>query len=373
MNENINGNDFNFNNDTNVEIKAMGQLAEGFTVIPNNIMNDMPDIKAEGFMVFAKILQYVNSKTNKISVAGLSKLTGLTKGRVSKGLNNLISLGYIKRYVKYNGNIKNGYVYEIYGERQPIDEELRETVGNTRRIENWDTETQYTENTYNKKENRKKEKEKKENKDVVDVDVRGNFELDLEGKKANEKLVKENMIIELYKTYKIQSRVMPQMRKLLLTYSDKMDLELYEEIFMLASEDHVKSKYKYIQDLLVKFDTKGIYTLEAYKLNCEEFKSSKKVNISQSNSKSNEWAKNGSKRKPFKTRFHGVCNTLENMGEDEVEETLAISQYKKFNNTQAINKVYRKAIEKGLNSLSTEEVRQSIINYAIFENLEIPK
>ena len=38
---NSNEKKYTFNNNTNVEIKAMGDLLNGFTVIPNQIMNDM--------------------------------------------------------------------------------------------------------------------------------------------------------------------------------------------------------------------------------------------------------------------------------------------------------------------------------------------
>lgn len=366
-----------FNNETYFDFDE--EFDDPWTRVPNSILDDYT-LSAKAVGIYTKIVRFQKSKKHKIYISSLTTQLKDGKSSVSSGINELIKAGYITRVQIRNEKgqmVGCKYVVHIVSKK---DENYESSNGET--IENTPSEPKpvfltpgnpVSEKTSHKKKIDLKENKIKENKDVVDVDEKVNFELYLKEKETNEKLVKENMIIELYKTYKIQSKVMPQMKKLLLTYSDKIDLELYEEIFMLASEDHVKSKYKYIQDLLVKFDTKGIYTLEAYKLNCEEFKSSKKVNISQSNSKSNEGAKNGSKHKPFKTRFHGVCNTLENMGEDEVEETLAISQYKKFNNTQAINKVYRKAIEHGLNSLSTEEVRQSIINYAIFENLEIPK
>ena len=97
---NSNEKKYTFNNNTNVEIKAMEDLVNGFTVIPNSIMNNMKNIGPEGFIVFAKILQYLNSEKNKVSVLGLAKLTGLSKGKVSKGLKNLINLGYINRVEK---------------------------------------------------------------------------------------------------------------------------------------------------------------------------------------------------------------------------------------------------------------------------------
>ena len=298
-----------FDNKTNVEFKAMGNLANGYTVIPNNVMNDMKNMTPDGFCVFGKILQYINSDKNKISVLGLSTLTGLTKGRVSKALNKLIELGYIKRIPKMNGNIINGYVYEIYVERQVNTESLRETVGKSRLDENKDAEMEDIENTDYKKEKEKKEKEKKEKKVVVDGDD------------------KEKLLIDLYKSYKIQPRVMPQMKKLLLTYKDKIELELYEEIFMLASEDSVKSKYKYIKELLETFDKKSIYTLEAYNLDCKSYKEAKNVNTKATTNKS---FKNENNEPKVKTRFHNVKQTFSEYTPEELKEIIKESQKRKF-------------------------------------------
>lgn len=362
--------DFNFDKKTNVEIKAMGKLAEGFTVIPNNIMNDIPNITADGFTIFAKILQYMNSDKNKISVVGLSKLTGLSKGRVSKGLNKLIELGYVKRYKKMNGNIINGFIYEIYGERQIQDEELREHVGNSRCPKKQDTETEYTENTDNKKEKEKKEKEKKEKKVVV-VDSQEKQKAKFKSIEVDEKLVKGNMILEIYKTYKLQARVMPQMKKLLLTYADKMDLGLYEEIFMLASEDNVKSKYKYIKELLEKFDSKGIYTLESYKMDCKKFKEEKQVNTSKDKSKVFKGKKNDLQAQKIVTRFHNINQRIDNYSQEELEETVLVSQSIKFGDDN-LRTLYTRAIKNGLNSLHTEQGKIAVVKYAEKRNLEVP-
>ena len=377
--------DFNFDEKTNVEIKAMGKLAEGFTVIPNNIMNDIPNITADGFTIFAKILQYINSDKNKISVLGMAKLTGLSKGKVSKGLNKLIELGYIERKIKWKNNIKNGYIYEIYGEpkirekrekerneelHKKCNEKIRESIGNSRRPENWDTESGYPENTYNKKEKEKKEKEKKEKKVVV-VDSQEKQKAKFKSIEVDEKLVKENMILEIYKTYKLQARVMPQMKKLLLAYADKMDLGLYEEIFMLASEDNVKSKYKYIKELLEKFDSKGIYTLESYKMDCKKFKEEKQVNTSKDKSKAFKDKKNNSQAQKIVTRFHNINQRIDNYSQEELEETLLVSQSIKFGDDN-LRTLYARAIKKGLNSLHTEQGRIAVVKYAEKRNLEVP-
>ena len=81
--------DFKFSNNT--EFKLMGDLAIGYTVIPNNIMNDIKNIGADGFTVWAKIVQYANSPTHTISIRGLESQLPLSKTRISKALNILIS------------------------------------------------------------------------------------------------------------------------------------------------------------------------------------------------------------------------------------------------------------------------------------------
>lgn len=377
------------NNETNMEVYRRGTLKDGYTMILNQALNDKELTSCpEAVVVFLKLQQYMNSATNKISIRGISTQTGLSVGKVGKAFKKLIELGYVSREPKFNGNIINGYRYGVYDIREEnvnfyekstnenstenSTKNYGETIENSRCIENRDIEMGYIENMKLINKISKKENKKKENKDVV-VGERENSELNLEGKEANKKLIKETMIIELYKTYKIQNRVMPQMKKLLLSYADKIDIELYEEIFMLASEDNVKSKYKYIQDLLVKFDTKGIYTLEAYKLDCENFKSNKQVSNSNSNSKSYKGAKNGSKDKKVHTRYHDVNNRLDGMSENYIDETLAIDQYIKFNSTFEIRKLYMKAMNLGLNSLGSDEARKIVMMFAFDENLEVPK
>ena len=52
--------DFKSNNST--EFKAMGNLAEGYTVVPNGVMNDIINIGADAFTVLIKIFQFIDGK-----------------------------------------------------------------------------------------------------------------------------------------------------------------------------------------------------------------------------------------------------------------------------------------------------------------------
>ena len=350
---NSNEKKYTFDNHTNVKFKPMGDLVKGFTVIPNQIMNDMKNIGPEGFMVFAKILQYINSDKNKVSVLGLVKLTGLSKGKVSKGLNNLINLGYINRVEKRNGNLINGYIYEVYSSPRTFNENdennhenLRETVGNSRYPENRDTDLRDPENTTYKKENKKKEKENKENKDV-----------DVVGGKS-----KANEVIELFKTYKLQKRVMPQTIKLLNKYADIFDIEVFEELFMIASEDKIESKYRYLKTTFENLEKEGVKTLLDLEQSAKKFKDSKTIT---------KKAKSNKKAPVVKTRFHNINESFRNYSEDELVEVIKESQKGKFGEDNPMHSSYTRAIKNGLNSLSIP-MRKVIIEYAKENNLEIP-
>ena len=161
--------------------KPSGNLVEGFTVIPNGIMNDIKMMTPDAFTVFAKILQYISNPEHKISIQGLSTQVGLSKDRISKALKKLIEIGYVVRTPIKNGNLTNGYIYEIFDKPQVAN------VENTnlhRNPENKDTEIQDTKFQYANKENKNKENKKKENKVVV----------------VGEEQTK---LLELYKTFKI--------------------------------------------------------------------------------------------------------------------------------------------------------------------------
>ena len=376
-----------------------------WTRVPNSILDD-ERISAKAIGIYSKIVRFQNSKKHKIYISSLTKQLKDGKSSVSSGIKELVKFGYISReQIRNEKGQLIGCKYKVYPTPR-IDVNNDESIENTtfqrkkdnvndinyvkndvnyvsdndESIENTTfqpksekriSEKLISENTSHKKKIEKKENRKKENKVVVVDDAQEVQEIKFESLDANEKLVKENMIIEIYKTYKLQARVMPQMKKLLLAYADKMDLELYEEIFMLASEDNIKSKYRFIKELLEKFDKKSIYTLESYRMDCQKFKEGKQVNSSKDKSKASKNKKNGSQVPKVVTRFHNINQRIDNYTKEELEETILVSQSVKFGDNN-LRTLYLRAIDNGLNSLHTEAGKIAVVKYAEKRKLEIP-
>lgn len=337
---------------------ASAQLAKGFTVIPNEIMNDIPIMESDAFTVFAKILQYISNPNHKISIQGLSTQVKMSKRRVSNAVNKLIEIGYIKRTPIKNGNLICGYLYEVFSEKQTyvndnvnVKSSSRESIGNTashRNPQNGDTEngnTDFRDTEYrddNKENNNKKNSNQK---NIVVVD-------------------KEKELFDLYKTFNLEKRFMPHTKKLLQEYVDKFDLEVFEQVFISASSDSVSKKYAYIKKVFETLAAKNIRTLADYLKDQDDYKNSK-------NKKTSSKSKSDNK---VKTKYHDTFNEhYKEYSSDELEEGLKGNQEKKGINNQSINeKLYIMACEIGLDSLSNDAVRSLVIDYAKSNNLEIP-
>ena len=287
--------DFKSNNST--EFKAMGNLAEGYTVVPNGVMNDIINIGADAFTVLIKIFQFINSPNHKISIMGLSTQTGLSKNRVSKAINKLRDLGYIVREPKKRGNLTIGYTYFVYD--KPI-----ENANAYRNPQIKDSENNDSENGDTNKENKKKENKKKEN-NVVVVE------------KQNSKL---NTLLNLCNQYQIQKKITPTLKRLIEKYSSTVDVEVFEQIFIDASSENVKSKYRYIEQVLKTLDDKNIKTIDDYVKDKERFKNNKANTKTQKNTKLN----------PKIHNFAGSANFAKYTAE-ELEKRLLESQKGKFN------------------------------------------
>lgn len=282
--------DFKSNNST--EFKAMGSLADGYTVIPNPVMNDISNMGADAFTILAKIFQFINNVEHKISVKGLSTQTKLTKDRVSKGLNKLIELGYIVREPKKRGNLTIGFTYLVYD--RPI--------GNTASPRNpdiQDTEFQDTEYRDANKENNKHKNIKKENR----VDV-----VDAQSKK----------LLDLYKSFKLEKKVMPHTIKLL-KENTHISLEVFEQVFIAASGDDVAKKYAYIKKVITELNSKNIKTIKEYE---EDNKKHEERKISKSKESSSQARK--------KTTAHEINQTYKKYEGEELEKKLKESQRGKF-------------------------------------------
>lgn len=368
----------NFNNETYFEFDEA--FEDPWTRVPNTILDDTR-VSAKAIGIYTKIVRFQNSNKHKIYINSITKQLKDGKDSVRSGIKELLNLGYISRVqIRNDRGFLAGFKYTVYVTPtiNENDEKIKtcdgESVGNTPSepsSENPTSDKLISEKTSHKKKIGLKENVLKENKGVGgggNTDEKNEFK----SFEEQEELVKEDKILKLYKAYGIQQRLMPQMKKILLAYMDKIDIEVYEEIFMLASEDNVKSKYGFIKDLLERFCREGIFTLEDYKKDCKRFKEDKKVNTSKDTKKGYKGQKNGSKDNKIKTRYHGVCSTIDKMSANELKETVAISQYVKMNNEAPIRNVYYRALKEGLHSLSTDDIRQSIINYAVEKNLEVP-
>ena len=144
---------------------------------------------------------------------------------------------------------------------------------------------------------------------------------------------KETKLVELYKTFKLEKRVMPHTLKLLKENVDKFDLEVFEQIFISASEDSVIKKYAYIKTTLATLEGKGIFTIRQYDDDQEQRKSTK--NKTKATGSSNLVTKNTNKAPTFKTRFHNINESFRNYTPEELEKLVKENQKGKFGNNDA--------------------------------------
>ena len=77
-------------------------------------------------------------------------------------------------------------------------------------------------------------------------------------------------VIELYKTFKIEKRIMPHTLKLLKKYADYFSIEVLEQIFIQASEESVIKKYNYIKTMLDNYLYNKIFTINDIDSNYNE-------------------------------------------------------------------------------------------------------
>ena len=300
----------------------------GFTVIPNAILNDKEiSYKAQG--LYVQILQYQNSPTHKVYMSTLRTIKNDGETSVRNGINELIERGYIERITIRNerGHIK-GFRYVVH------DKPIENTTLEPKR-ENHVTDNPVSENHVDISKIGSKENKKKENIDVVVGED------------------KEIKLLEMYKTFKLEKRVMPHTIKLLKKYVNEFDLDVFETIFINASEDSVQKKYAYIKTILEEYQKKNIKTLEDVKSNNKKFKENKNKKVSSKTFKKNS--------------FHNCKNTVtEKYTEDTLESVLEGSQIDKY----GVKETFQDKIEKSLvdevyyNSL-TNIVKKEIRNYIL--------
>lgn len=142
---------------------------------------------------------------------------------------------------------------------------------------------------------------------------------------------KQTQLLEMYKSFKLEKRVMPHTINLLKQYTDKFDLEVFEQIFISASDDSVKKKYAYMKTILEELDKKNIKTLVEYEKDNESFRASKTTKKSNTTS-------TGNKDYKVKTRFHNINDRTKNYTPEELEKLLKENQKRKFAKEEAVRK-----------------------------------
>lgn len=291
-----------FNNQTYFQMGT--GFDDPFTRVPNIIL-DEKNISAKALGIYVKIIRFQNSTEHKIYISSLANELKEGKDAIRSAIQELMELGYIEREILRNekGHM-NGYVYTVHA--QPIENTtIQPSSEKPMSVE------PVSDNTTLKKKITKKENKKKENNVVVVV---------------NEK---ETQLLEIYKSYKIEKRVMPHTIKLLREYVDKFDLDLFEQIFISASEESVKKKYAYMKKVFEELVKKNIKTLVEFEEDNKKYKDSKAKKSNSSTSKES---------KPL-TRFHNIHDRTKDYTAKELENLLRENQKNKFSKDEIISDV----------------------------------
>lgn len=262
-----------------------------------------------------------------IYVNELVKHTSAGRDHTYTVIRELIKFGYMQRFeYRYKGQVISSE-YIVYETAIDVDESRltkkmatiikveKDSEGNyipfDENVEKTTLEpnTDYTDldktDSVNTKllNNNNNNKLSKLNNDKVDVDVAAKHETE---------------VINLYKTFKLEKKVMPHTTRLLKQYAEFISLDVFEYIFIQAREDSVAKKYNYIKTMLETFYDNKVFNMnELVKYN-QKFKESKKDTKS----------KNISKQ--VKTRFHNITDRTQNYTAEELENLLKENQAAKF-------------------------------------------
>jgi hypothetical protein len=237
-----------------------------------------------------------------------SLMTYKTDGEssVSSGISELISEGFLTREAIRNerGQMK-GYRYTVHA--QPIEKTTIEP-----KRENPVPDNPVLDNVVRKKKIGFKENVLKENiEDEEAIDILSLY----------------------YDEYKLSKKKLPHIKNFINKYKDLIELDLWHEIFIRASEDSISSKYLYVKTFIEDLVKDNIYTLNDYKKRkADQKKSTKKPNksIPQKDNK------NTSSDINFVNNFSkgassGVNNNFTKYTPSELEKMLLESQKGKFN------------------------------------------
>ena len=294
--------DFKFSNETYFELD--GSFKEGFTVVPNYILNNR-NLSYKAVGLYVQILQYQNSPTHKIYVKSLMTYKTDKESSVRSGINELMSEGFLTREaIRNERGQMNGYRYIVHA--QPIEKTAIEPKRENPVSVNPLTDNHVRKSKIGYKENNKKEnREEEEARDVLSL---------------------------YYDEYKLSKKKLPHIKNFINKYKDLIELDLWHEIFIRASEDSISSKYLYVKTFIEDLVKDNIYTLNDYKKRkADQNKSTKKPNKSIPQKDNKNTSSDINFVKTFsKGASSGVNNRFTKYTPSELEKLLQESQKGKF-------------------------------------------
>lgn len=262
-----------------------------------------------------------------IYVNELVKHTSAGRDHTYTVIRELIKFGYMQRFeYRYKGQVISSE-YIVYETAIDVDESrLTKKMATIIKVEK-DSEGNYIPFDENVEKTTLEP-----NTDYTDLDKTDSINTKLLNNNNNNKLSKlnndkvdvdvaakhETEVINLYKTFKLEKKVMPHTIKLLKQYAEFISLDVFEYIFIQAREDSVAKKYNYIKTMLETFYDNKVFNMnELVKYN-QKFKESKKD------------AKSKNISKQVKTRFHNITDRTQNYTAEELENLLKENQAAKF-------------------------------------------
>ncbi|MGL5753199.1 MAG: hypothetical protein ACRCXT_21835, partial [Paraclostridium sp.] len=111
--------------------------------------------------------------------------------------------------------------------------------------------------------------------------------------------------------------------KLIKSYIDKFDYEVFEEVFISSSGSDISNVYKYIKQVFQELEEKNIRTIHDYELDYKSYKNKKRQSA-----KAESQTNNNTIIPYNKNKFHNFTSNHPKYTEKEILE----KQSKKFNN-----------------------------------------
>ncbi|WP_343101968.1 replication initiator protein A [Romboutsia sp. MSSM.1001216sp_RTP31141st1_G3_RTP31141_220114] len=179
---------------------------------------------------------------------------------------------------------------------------------------------------------------------------------------------KQTKLINLYKSFKLEKKLMPHTINLLKS-NIHISLDVFEQIFISASEDSVVKKYSYIKEVIDKLNKKGITTLEQYKIDYKNYKESKNIN---------NGFKCNSKKNSNKNKFDNMDEEYKTFTKYTNDELQLMSDKNKIDKQQKLpsdndfsKMMYERCIQSNWNCVET--TKKYAIDYAKANGLDYPK